>query len=101
GGLAGAISKTIVFPLDVVRKRLQVQGPSRAYFGRDPVPVYESSVWRTLKQIARQEGVGGLYRGIVPGLLKSAPASAATFFIYTEMTKQCELFNLRTSRPSY
>ncbi|KAJ1983921.1 mitochondrial thiamine pyrophosphate transporter [Dimargaris verticillata] len=93
GGLAGVVSKTGVFPLDLVRKRMQVQGPSRKYFGHDAVPQYQTSITQTIRQIVKHEGVLGLYRGIVPGLIKSAPASAATFFIYGQMKRLCHDYN--------
>ncbi|KAJ1648911.1 mitochondrial thiamine pyrophosphate transporter [Dispira simplex] len=98
GGIAGTVGKLGVFPLDVVRKRLQVQGPSRKLFARDQVPVYSSSVWRTLREIALHEGILGLYRGLVPGLVKSAPASAITFFIYGQMQHACDEYNKRNPK---
>ena len=86
GVAASVVSKTLVFPLDTVRKRLQVQGPSRGGFvGR--VAVYEGGVVRTLGQIVRREGVRGLYRGLSVGLLKAAPASAVTIWTYERVMR--------------
>ncbi|KAJ1969577.1 mitochondrial thiamine pyrophosphate transporter [Dimargaris xerosporica] len=75
---------------------MQVQGPSRKYFGYDAVPQYQTSITQTLRQIVKHEGVLGLYRGIIPGLIKSAPASAATFFIYGQMKRLCRDYNAYT-----
>ncbi|MCJ1348233.1 mitochondrial thiamine pyrophosphate transporter [Peltigera leucophlebia] len=44
GIMAGVIAKTGVFPLDLIRKRLQVQGPTRMRYVGGMIPVYEKSV---------------------------------------------------------
>ena len=87
GILASVLAKTGVFPLDVIRKRLQVQGPTRTKFvpgkGYRAVADYsELGIWGTGKTIVRREGWRGLYRGLTIGLLKSAPASAVTMWTY-------------------
>lgn len=35
-----------------------------------------------LYQILQTEGWGGLYKGIVPSIIKAAPAGAVTFVVY-------------------
>ena len=86
GVLAGLIAKTGVFPLDVVRKRLQVQGPTRARYVYRDIPVY-TGVWGALRAILAQEGMRGLYRGLAVGLVKAAPASAITMWTYGRVLK--------------
>jgi len=87
GIVASVLAKTGVFPLDLIRKRLQVQGPTRARYGRGNIPIYGEGVWRTGKSIVRQEGWRGLYRGLGVGLVKSAPASAVTMWTYEKALK--------------
>ncbi|CUS08664.1 unnamed protein product [Tuber aestivum] len=82
GGLSGVIAKTGTFPLDLIRKRLQVQGPTRTrYVLGDRLPVY-TGVWRTAGDVIRAEGVRGLYRGLVVSLVKAAPLSAVTMWSF-------------------
>jgi solute carrier family 25 thiamine pyrophosphate transporter 19 len=83
GITASVLSKSVVFPLDTVRKRLQVQGPTRhKYIGGHKTPVYDRGVLGTLKMIIRKEGTIGLYRGLSVSLVKAAPASAITMWTY-------------------
>ena len=82
GVLAGVIAKTGVFPLDVIRKRLQVQGPMRVRYSGGRIPMYGNDVWKTGSAILRREGWRGLYRGLGIGLIKSAPTSAITMWTY-------------------
>lgn len=82
GIMAGVTAKMGVFPLDLIRKRLQVQGPTRVRYVGGMIPLYEKSVWRTGKAVVRAEGWRGLYRGLGVGLIKSAPASAITMWTY-------------------
>ncbi|KAK5990858.1 Mitochondrial thiamine pyrophosphate carrier 1 [Cladobotryum mycophilum] len=81
GMIASVFSKTIVFPLDLVRKRIQVQGPTRSKYVYSDIPVYTSTC-RALKMIFQMEGFRGLYKGLPISLIKSAPASAITVWTY-------------------
>ncbi|KAI1356859.1 mitochondrial dicarboxylate carrier protein [Xylaria sp. FL0043] len=81
GVLASVVAKTGVFPLDLVRKRIQVQGPTRSRYVHRNIPEYAGTL-RTIRQILKQEGVRGLYRGLTVSLMKAAPASAVTMWTY-------------------
>ena len=82
GVLASVMAKTGVFPLDLIRKRLQVQGPKRELFAGGRVPLHGRGVWDTGKRIVGREGWRGLYSGLGVGLVKAAPASAVTMWTY-------------------
>lgn len=92
GVLASIFAKTAVFPLDLVRKRLQVQGPTRSRYVHRNIPEYRGVV-RTLQMILRKEGARGAYRGLTVSLLKAAPASAVTMWTYERVLH----FLMRTS----
>ncbi|KAK4226142.1 mitochondrial thiamine pyrophosphate carrier 1 [Podospora fimiseda] len=84
GALAGTIAsvtaKSVTFPLDLVRKRIQVQGPTRdKYF--QIMPEYKGAI-NTARTIVRKDGYRGLYRGLTVSLVKAAPASAVTMWTY-------------------
>ncbi|KAG0077802.1 hypothetical protein BGZ93_003589, partial [Podila epicladia] len=63
GALAGSFAQTVTYPLDVLRRRMQVTG-------MDAVSYKYSSTWDGVKKIIKQEGVRGLYKGMVPNYLK-------------------------------
>jgi len=102
GILASVIAKTGVFPLDLIRKRLQVQGPTRSRYVHKNIPVYKG-VFKTMVDIRRKEGIRGLYRGltvrsvsstslavsmlITRSLFKAAPASAVTMWTYERVLR--------------
>jgi solute carrier family 25 (mitochondrial thiamine pyrophosphate transporter), member 19 len=69
GVMASVLAKTATFPLDLIRKRLQVQGPMRTRYVHTNIPYY-AGVWRGLFAIGRKEGIRGLYRGLTVSLLK-------------------------------
>ena len=81
GVMASLLAKTGVFPLDLVRKRLQVQGPTRNLYVHRNIPEYRG-VWNSLGMILQTQGVRGLYRGLTVSLIKAAPASAVTMWSY-------------------
>ncbi|KAJ2359168.1 mitochondrial thiamine pyrophosphate transporter [Coemansia sp. RSA 2618] len=81
GAGAAIIGKTCVYPLDLVRKRLQIQGPHLMSYARGRVPKYVG-MSDALVYIVRNEGVLALFRGLTPALVKAAPASATIFFIF-------------------
>jgi len=75
GALAGAISQTLTYPLDVLRRKMQVTGMSNIEFKYN-------SAWGAAKSIIRKQGLVGLYSGIWPNLLKVAPAIGTSFVTY-------------------
>lgn len=81
GVMASVLAKTAVFPLDLVRKRMQVQGPTRGLYVHKNIPEYKGTV-TALQTIARREGLRGLYRGLTVSLIKAAPGSAITVWTY-------------------
>lgn len=86
GVVASVLAKTGVFPLDLVRKRLQVQGPTRTRYVHRNIPEY-NGVLRTIAMILRTQGVRGLYRGLTVSLFKAAPASAVTMWTYEHVLR--------------
>lgn len=88
GTLASVAAKTGVFPLDTVRKRIQVQGPTRGRYVHKNIPDYgRLGMVGTLRTIMRREGARGLYRGLTVSLLKAAPASAVTVWTYERVLR--------------
>lgn len=81
GSGAGVISKTITYPFDLFKKRLQVGGfeKARAHFGQ--VRQYGGFV-DCATQIAKEEGLRGCYKGLSPSLVKAALSTGFTFFWY-------------------
>jgi solute carrier family 25 phosphate transporter 23/24/25/41 len=45
-----------------------------------------ASIWDAIKAIVTEEGLRGLYKGIVPNLLKVAPSMASSWLSY-ELTR--------------
>lgn len=86
GVVASVLAKTGVFPLDLVRKRLQVQGPTRSRYVHRNIPEYKGVV-ATIGSILRTHGIRGLYRGLTVSLFKAAPASAVTMWTYERSLK--------------
>ncbi|KAL4892549.1 mitochondrial thiamine pyrophosphate carrier 1 [Aspergillus ambiguus] len=93
GVVASVLAKTGVFPLDLVRKRLQVQGPTRSLYVHRNIPEYRG-VLSTLASILRTQGVRGLYRGLTVSLFKAAPASAVTMWTYEESLRALQAMNV-------
>ncbi|KAL7628623.1 mitochondrial thiamine pyrophosphate transporter [Parahypoxylon ruwenzoriense] len=86
GVAASVLAKSSVFPLDLVRKRIQVQGPTRSRYVYKNIPEYVGTL-STVRRILAAEGIRGLYRGLPVSLLKAAPASAVTMWTYERVLK--------------
>jgi hypothetical protein len=98
GGIAGVVSKCAVFPLDTVRKRLQVQGPTRGRYVYADIPVYGGGIWAAVREIMAREGVRGLYRGLGVALLKSGPSAAVTLWVFDGCLHLWEWVHYRPGR---
>ncbi|XP_050332352.1 mitochondrial ornithine transporter 1 [Bactrocera neohumeralis] len=74
GAVGGVMLWTMIFPADVIKSRIQVQGLSH---GMLTVGV----------DIVRKEGILALYNGLLPSVLRTIPATATLFVVY-EYTKK-------------
>ncbi|XP_020538702.1 mitochondrial thiamine diphosphate carrier 2 isoform X2 [Jatropha curcas] len=83
GLAAGTCAKLVCHPLDVVKKRFQIEGLQRhpKYGARVEHRAYKNML-DALQRILRAEGWAGLYKGILPSTIKAAPAGAVTFVAY-------------------
>ncbi|CAG9760890.1 unnamed protein product [Ceutorhynchus assimilis] len=70
GGFAGVVSWTIVYPIDVLKSRFQLNWN------------YASS-YDCLVQSVKSDGVSCLFRGLSPTLIRAFPVNAVTFTVVT------------------
>ena len=84
GAVSGAVAQTFTYPIDLIRRRMQLQG----ILGEitDDRLKYKS-INHAFRSIIKYEGWLGLYRGMIPCYLKVVPAIGISFVAY-ETTKR-------------
>src|SRR5277367_1371062 len=80
GGAAGAVSRTIVSPLERMKILFQIQGPGTANY---------TGVWSSLGKMWREEGWRGFMRGNGTNCIRIIPYSACQFAAYTTYKRVC------------
>ena len=81
GFLSGMLTKSLLYPFDTIRKRLQIQGPHRNRFLIENVPKYSSTIG-VVSQMIEHEGILSLYKGILPSILKSGLSCGMSFLVF-------------------
>lgn len=76
GGVAGAIAQTIVYPLDVVRRIMQLG---------HMIPDSSNYILQNLMMVYREQGVKGLYRGLSINYIRAIPSAAISFTVFEKM----------------
>jgi solute carrier family 25 phosphate transporter 23/24/25/41 len=87
GAAAGTVGQTVAYPLDVIRRRMQMSGWKDGASvvtgdGRNKAPVHYSGMVDAFRQTVRNEGIGALYKGLVPNSVKVVPSIALAFVTY-------------------
>lgn len=80
GAVSGTLGASLVYPLNLLRTRLQAQGTAIH------PPTY-SGMWDVTVRTVRGEGMRGLFKGITPNLLKVVPACSVTYVVYENSKK--------------
>eukprot|EP01108_Squamamoeba_japonica_P000019 TRINITY_DN10024_c0_g1_i1.p1 TRINITY_DN10024_c0_g1~~TRINITY_DN10024_c0_g1_i1.p1 ORF type:complete len:309 (+),score=23.77 TRINITY_DN10024_c0_g1_i1:1041-1967(+) len=80
GAASGTFAMTILYPLDLLKRRLMVQGHG------DSAVKYRNG-FHAVRVIVAEEGVAGLYRGIVPSYMKVIPTVSLTWYTYEVFKK--------------
>jgi len=68
GALSGLISQTICYPLDTIRRRMQIRE--------------NNNVVNVFTHMIRNEGFLAFYKGIIPNIIKIVPNNAIRFTVY-------------------
>ena len=86
GALSSFTGQLITYPIALIRTRRQGQIV--------PLPTMDQSkahpflpASRMLKDIWNNEGITGLYRGMVPNMLKVIPAVSISYLVYETVLK--------------
>lgn len=85
GAIAGTIGQTVAYPLDVIRRRMQMVGWSHAdsiVTGKSKEALQYNGMIDAFRKTVRHEGVGALYKGLVPNSVKVVPSIAIAFVTY-------------------
>jgi len=95
GAVAGSVASTVTLPFDVIKTIKQIEMGEKDIMGVKPgthrrsVPIYKKvssgrsrSNMSIAKELIREQGPKGLFAGLVPRLLKVAPACAIMISSY-------------------
>ncbi|KAK0119421.1 hypothetical protein ONS95_010873 [Cadophora gregata] len=74
GGIAGLVSQTSAYPLEVIRRRMQVGGAVG--------DGHRLNIGETARLIVRERGVMGFWIGLSIGYVKVVPMVAVSFYVY-------------------
>lgn len=90
GGIAGTIGQTVAYPFDVVRRRLQVSGwdGAKNLHAEGGHAVRYTGMVDCFVRTAKEEGMGALFKGIVPNYVKVIPSIAIAFVVYEHVCEQ-------------
>ncbi|KAJ7095453.1 mitochondrial carrier [Mycena belliarum] len=75
GSISGSVGATSVYPLNLVRTRLQASGSTGH-------PQKYTGVWDVASKTWERDGWRGFYRGLFPTLAKVVPAVSISYVVY-------------------
>ncbi|KAJ7700148.1 mitochondrial carrier domain-containing protein [Mycena rosella] len=82
GSISGSVGATSVYPLNLVRTRLQASGSSGH-------PQKYTGVWDVAGKTWERDGWRGFYRGLFPTLAKVVPAVSISYVVYEHSKRRC------------
>lgn len=71
----------VSYPLSLIRTRLQAQEVPMDSTQRDTMSKLMIRIWRN-------EGIRGMYRGLLPNIIKVVPAVSISYVVYENMKKK-------------
>ncbi|KAH3682808.1 hypothetical protein WICPIJ_006267 [Wickerhamomyces pijperi] len=84
GAFSGTVGSTIVYPINLLRTRLQAQGTYAHPYKYD-------GFRDVLRQTIQREGYQGLFKGLVPNLAKVCPAVSISYLMYENLKRAMNL----------
>lgn len=87
--MAGFLSKTIMMPFDVIRKRMQIQGSNYKNYNMSNLASYNNLIDCMIRMWREEGGWRAFFKGYTPAIMKSIPVTSITFLCY-HMIKKME-----------
>lgn len=81
GTVSTVCGQLVGYPLSLVRTRMQAQELPMDSDKRDTMSKILANIWN-------KEGVRGLYRGLLPNIIKVVPAVSITYAVYENIKKE-------------
>ncbi|WVQ83428.1 hypothetical protein IAT38_005569 [Cryptococcus sp. DSM 104549] len=81
GALSGSIGAASVYPINLLRTRLQASGSSGH-------PQTYTGFLDVAQQTLKHEGWRGMYKGLLPSILKVGPAVGVSWIVYEDMKRR-------------
>lgn len=78
GAIAGVVAQTVSYPLEIIRRRVQVA---------DLAGVSHAGIVGTARRIFVERGLRGLHVGLTIGYMKITPMTATGFYVYDRMRR--------------
>lgn len=96
GAAAGTVGQTVAYPLDVIRRRMQMVGWNNAASvvtgdGRSKASLEYTGMVDAFRKTVRYEGFRALYKGLVPNSVKVSHALPMSLLIYIKMLHYLEV----------
>ncbi|XP_011642375.1 LOW QUALITY PROTEIN: solute carrier family 25 member 40-like [Pogonomyrmex barbatus] len=93
GAIAGSIAAFVTIPFDVVKTHRQIEmGEKEIYSDK---PIRSSTTWTIIQRIYHQNGLKGLFTGLIPRLVKVAPACAIMIATFEHGKRFFQSYNAR------
>jgi solute carrier family 25 folate transporter 32 len=104
GLCGGAASTVLLYPLDLIKVRLQVNedpGTKSSSTSDSPRTKTRLSSIQAFRVIVRHEGFLGLYQGLVPAVIGSAVSWGGYFFVYEGLKREYrQVLSSSSSQPA-
>ena len=97
-GLSGGFISTVaLYPLDLIKVRLQVNEDARS---NTLAKSQRLSSLQAFRVVVRHEGLMGLYQGLIPAVIGSAVSWGGYFFVYEGLKREYAQFSPRADASS-
>jgi len=91
-GLGGAFSSSALYPIEIVKNRLQASQKKEGKKDEDGKDVEAESMTSVAKDLYREAGMGGFYKGFQYSAMQSATEKAIYFYGYTYIVRSWKQF---------
>lgn len=91
GAIGGAAAQASAHPLDVIRRRMQMQNMGKGENEKVKAPKKFSNMFTGLYRVAKDEGWHALFNGLGPACFEKVPSTAIGYYIYEAMKTTLKL----------